>query len=422
MILLVETKNIKSGIPETDSRIQFIGKEDRTSVNPNTTTTSDIVRISSTEVIDADNTVYHYVSSSVKGPFDTATAKVQELTGQDITTRFGDVKRDLQFYGGSSGSGNITWHKTGRAIDLNQGYSWTIRYDDQGNDMYFILYLPLSADLAETIDQSPDKKYVETFTTADKDSFKTNPKYNTKLVNVTHILEDNGFSRIKAHSNWKTSWSGQEWWHYEMLNNQTMYQSLREVHTEQEIVTNYGVVVRNVPKTRRYYESRFIREGFPSYIVKAFYPQAVSFGQFSLFLSVGEHTEKGAKDVANFPDDLAATETILAQFGYPVVNAVNILQQVDIDAIKDVSTRLLKKEQSAILVGDALHKKIGETAAAPVTKTNLELFAAVGQGQANLPLTSEQPKKHSTEGSLQGNSMILCRLPSLWMRLPTVFL
>ncbi len=369
-------------------RVKFIAKEGRTTVNPNSTAASNIVILSDNETneagVELDDSQKHVVNEDIKGDYDTAKAKVTELTGEDLGLRFGDAKRPLSLTGGSAGADNITWHKTGRAIDIGQQLPWTIRKDEHDDGMYFILYLPLQTSLDATIGTSPDNQYIETFPKGEEANFFSNAIYDRKLVNVTQILEANGFARIKAHKGWEKSWAKREWWHYEKREGLTMYQALRQVHTEQQIVDGYRAVITAVPLTRIKYESRFIREGFPGFIVKSMYTAPVKYGSLSLWLSVGEHQSQEMNDIANFPDDVAALHTALFKLGYDIVPGVNVIQPMDIVSIKEISKSLLGTEQSAILVGDALHQKIGSTLTTPSTKGSLTLYSSVGEGKVNL--------------------------------------
>ncbi|HTF05897.1 MAG TPA: DUF4157 domain-containing protein [Bacteroidia bacterium] len=373
-------------------RVRFIAKEGRTTVNPNSTAASNIVILSDNETDEngvelADNRK-HTVNEDIKDDYDTAKAKVTELTGEDLGLRFGDTTRDLSFTGGSAGADNITWHKTGRAIDIGQQLPWTIRKDQHEDGMYFILYLPLLASLDATIGTSPDNQYIETFPKGEEANFFSNAIYDRKLVNVTQILEDNGFARIKAHKGWEAKteagWAKREWWHYEKREGLTMYQALRQAYSEQQIVDGYSSVITKVPKARTSYESRFIREGFPGFIVKSMYTAPVKYGSLSLWLSVGEHQSQEMNDIANFPDDVAALHTALFKLGYDIVPGVNVIQPMDIVSIKEISESLLGTEQSAILVGDTLHQKIGSTLTTPSTKGSLTLYSSVGEGAVNL--------------------------------------
>lgn len=379
LLVRVGKKALKGKLTETDGDIKFIGKEDKTKVTGGETTTA--------KLVDAGDKS-HKISDAVSADYNKAAAKILTLTGFDLTGSFGDVTRTLGTLKGSSGSDPVSWHKTGRAVDIDQSsqtvdkkkVGWVIAKDPRGEDMYFHVYLPLKSDQEKGIDASGDKKFIKTFAKDDKTEFQSNATYNKKLVDVTAVFGEYGFMGIKAQKGYETDYNKLEWWHFEKKDGLTMYQALRELYTEKEIIKGYKTVVAGTKSGRASREKRFLAEGFPSYIIKAIYDTPVVFGKLSLYLSVGAETQ-----ASNFPDDLAALETVLAELGYPVANAVNIIRKEDIAAIQDVSLKLTKIATGTIEVGRSLHKAIGEAVLAPAIKGTLKLYGNVGDAQMNFP-------------------------------------
>ncbi len=83
-------------------------------------------------------------------------------------------------------------------------------------------------------------------------------------VDITAILEAYGFERIKAIPGWEHTQTKMEWWHYEKRDGLTMYQALREVYTEEQIVNGHRAIYRSDPVK---YHKRLLDEGFPAKVI-----------------------------------------------------------------------------------------------------------------------------------------------------------
>ncbi len=81
---------------------------------------------------------------------------------------------------------------------------------------------------------------------------------------MTAILEEYGFERIKAIPGWETTQTKMEWWHYEKRDGLTMYQALREIYTEDQIVNGHKAIYRS---DKAKYRKRLLEEGFPEEVV-----------------------------------------------------------------------------------------------------------------------------------------------------------
>lgn len=95
-------------------------------------------------------------------------AEIQGRTGRDLLAVLSDALRDAAFTTNKAGVSAMSWHKTGRAIDLDQGAAWT---------------------------RLPEGRYFRLL-------------YNG--VDITAIFEAHGWQRIPIHQSGVL-----EWWHYE---------------------------------------------------------------------------------------------------------------------------------------------------------------------------------------------------------------
>ncbi|MBT9558995.1 MAG: DUF4157 domain-containing protein [Myxococcales bacterium] len=208
----------------------------------------------------------HRLSSAIHANFVAACAEIQTLTGADLTQGVGDSTRNLANATTKVGADNFSWHKTGRAVDLNQGLRWVIREDASGGSTFFRLYLarlatptaeagaapavaPPDAGAAAAQDDAavaPDPTSVRL---PEGTEFHHNPYgrrvYTTTFVDVTAILEKHGLERIRAQNGWEDSYNRREWWHYQKTEGLTWYDALLQVYAQAELVRLLTSLKRN---------------------------------------------------------------------------------------------------------------------------------------------------------------------------------
>lgn len=209
--------------------------------------TNELVKISS------DTKSTHKISNAIVENFESVITEVKNLTGQDLGEQPGDAHREMSSITTKVGADNFSWHKTGRAIDLQQGLNWLILKEDKDKSTYFRLYLKKTS--------QEDSKYDKTFTKSVPPTIHHNPYgdniYKLAFIDVTQVLENNGFARIKAQKGWENKYDKREWWHYEKRDNLNMFQALTQIYTEQKIIESYKKLATQAGVLRMY------REGFP---------------------------------------------------------------------------------------------------------------------------------------------------------------
>jgi hypothetical protein len=293
------------------------------------------------KLVNANERSTNKVSDAVQGELNGAVNDVLSLTGADMGTGFGDTTRGLAAGTKKEGADNFSWHKSGRAVDFNQGLKWLIMKDPSAENMFFRLYLEANAAGALST-------YAKTFTADDKANVHHNGAGGdiTKktFVDVTAILSAHGFQRIPAHTGWETSYNKREWWHYVKDDGLTWYQALRQLYTDAQIVT----AMKNLVVTRHGNGGRLAREGFPADTLKAIWDNtAVTLGKLGLFFSVGSH-----RDCPNIPEDVAAVKAALIGLGIADGDIVTM--------IKAYQTKKGNKSPDGyITVGGGTHGAIG---------------------------------------------------------------
>jgi hypothetical protein len=208
------------------------------------------------------------VSSAIQQDLQNAINKVKQLSGVDLGVEFGDTSRDLAGTTTKKGADNISWHKTGRAVDIPQSKfnNGVIAKDESGDEMFFRIYLPYTNATAKESELPKNEKgYLKRWPTIDKGAFsRLLPQPNKWYVDVTAIFTEFGFTRIAAHTGWEKTQSKMEWWHYEKRDQLSMYQALRQIYTEDQIVQGYSGIYKSNPGK---YHQRLLREGFPETVL-----------------------------------------------------------------------------------------------------------------------------------------------------------
>jgi hypothetical protein len=200
---------------------------------------------------------HHKLSDAVVKDFKAAAADVKKATGQSIDTEMGDTTRPLASTTNKSGASNWSWHKTGRAFDINQNLKWIIVKDPKGKQTFFRLYLAAKGDGGG----QPTVQFKRNGTPELYLNQEGNNAYKKKFVDVTAILEGHGWSRIPAQKGFSKRGQGynkQEWWHYEQRDENSWYEALDEVYDKDEIRDGLRPL-RNL----RGANNRMTREGVP---------------------------------------------------------------------------------------------------------------------------------------------------------------
>jgi len=131
---------------------------------------------------------------------------------------YGDTLRPLRWIN-SAGASHYSFHYAGRAIDINQGIQGSHRVRNTiGGRTYWTLYIKVDAQYA-------NQNHIVEFTKNDNNQTITCWQWSGgreyqipegHYLNLTNLIQASGrFERISAHTNYTTSYNGQEWWHFQ---------------------------------------------------------------------------------------------------------------------------------------------------------------------------------------------------------------
>jgi hypothetical protein len=302
-------------------------------------------------VINASDPDKKKLSDAVAQSYRDFVVEVKGLTGQDLALDFGDTVRALSSKPSKKDADTVSWHKTGRAVDINQGLKWVIREDPHGGKTFFRLYLRHKDKAAAA------KGNVVRFSKGT--DFFHNPYggdnvFKWSFVDVTAIAAKHGWKPIPAHKGWRTNWDAREWWHFDKREGKSWYEALAEIYTEKDIVSGIKGFASGTEGANEY-GARLKREGVPDDVLKKIF-SPVTEGGVTLLLPVGE-----GRKAANRTEDVKAVQEALIKAKLLTGAATGVYDADTKKALikfqKDEAG--LSKPDGRVDVEGTTHKKLG---------------------------------------------------------------
>ena len=148
--------------------------------------------------------------------FNTVKSSIKSKGGT-LDGPYGDTTRSIGFRKHTGGNSLYSLHYTGRAVDLQQALAggknqrYYVVKEMISGDTYWRIYCKTDKQDGTQGTKIPKLKGIKYYSLFDKKMYQLPEVY---YLDITTILENNGFIRIKSHSNWKTNSKGLEWWHY----------------------------------------------------------------------------------------------------------------------------------------------------------------------------------------------------------------
>lgn len=298
-------------------------------------------------VINQADPAHKQMSDAVVSSYRDFVAEVQELTGRDLGTGFGDTVRGLGGATEKVGADTVSWHKTGRTVDIDQNLPWVMLEAPSGGRQYFTLYLRHKDPAAEEQPGVVTRFPRGTTFYHNGDGGKV---WKNAYVNVSAVAAKHGWAPIPAQPGWEKTYTKREWWHFENRGGNSWYQSLAEIYTERQIVEGIRGFAKGVEGANRY-GARLQREGVPDPVLaKIFSP--VKQGSLALRLPVGDGE-------ANLAEDVTAVQEALVRTGHLAGPPTGAMDAPTLAAIRAFQASRKAPQDGVVPVGGPIHRALG---------------------------------------------------------------
>ena len=196
---------------------------------------------------------YGEMSNRVAGSYQALRAQVKAQAGWDFLSVLSDMTRQLS--GGVCGDGceNLSWHKTGRAVDtrlavVTEGAQMIeIVREDQLGETYWRVYLRAAkqdGSLGAPLTEPPwDWTYYARWTLAPHEGGVTMAIPVGYYVDFTELAHAYGWNRISSYDDptlsWKENNTGMEFWHFQKTDGLNWYGAVGELHSRQTLAAAF---------------------------------------------------------------------------------------------------------------------------------------------------------------------------------------
>jgi TolB protein len=189
-----------------------------------------------------------YLSDRVDDSFHALRERVIAETGFDYLSVFGDLWRRIDA-GARPGQSTRSWHKAGRAMDINQGpygpgqdVVYTLETVG-GRTMWRVYFRTARQDgsQGEPLRIAPWSWWPEPSGDTSAGGTLSHlipPGY---WLDYTALAAEYGWQRVPALRRWRTVWVDTDWWHFQKTDGLDWEEAMREVYAEEEIEEAFGL-------------------------------------------------------------------------------------------------------------------------------------------------------------------------------------
>lgn len=191
------------------------------------------------------------IHAGLAGDFDALRADVRAATGRDFLGTLADAWRPLGFK--SSGSAFFSWHKTGRAFDT-QMELWgpggrrdmVLVRDEAGGRTRWRMFLRAGAQDGSIGRPLEEPGWTFSAGSGDAELMRTGGRRGASIpggywVDFTALAARYGWQRIpsiaRGSLDWRRSWTGIEYWHYERRDGLRWFEAARQIYGDAELAT-----------------------------------------------------------------------------------------------------------------------------------------------------------------------------------------
>jgi len=190
-----------------------------------------------------------YLGERVDDSFRALRERVIDETGLDYLSIFGDMWRGIDAYA-RPGQSERSWHKAGRAFDMNQGpYGYgqdvVVVQESLGGWVYWRVYFRMArqdGSRGEPLRVAPWDFLAQPESADDPPTGGApQPRIPSGYwLDFTRLAADYGWVSVGALRNWRTTYADTDWWHFQNTGGLRWIEAMREVYTEDEIEAAFG--------------------------------------------------------------------------------------------------------------------------------------------------------------------------------------
>lgn len=190
-----------------------------------------------------------YLSERVDDSFRALRRRVIDETGMDYLSIFGDMWRGIDAYA-RPGQSERSWHKAGRAFDMNQGpYAYgqdvVVVQESLGGWVYWRVYFRMArqdGSRGEPLRVAPWDFLAQPESPDDPPTGGApQPRIPSGYwLDFTRLAADYGWVSVGALRNWRTTYADTDWWHFQNTGGLRWIEAMREVYTQEEIEAVFG--------------------------------------------------------------------------------------------------------------------------------------------------------------------------------------
>jgi TolB protein len=188
-----------------------------------------------------------YLSDRVDGSFHALRERVIAETGFDYLNIFGDLWRRIDA-GARPGQSTRSWHKAGRAFDINQGPYGPGRdivyvLETVGGRVFWRVYFRTARQdgtQGEPLRDAPWEWSPESDGNTPPGGAPRHLIPSGYWLDFTALAAEYGWHRVPALRRWRTVWADTDWWHFQKTDGLSWEEAMREVYLQEEIEEAFG--------------------------------------------------------------------------------------------------------------------------------------------------------------------------------------
>lgn len=198
-----------------------------------------------------------FLSDRVNDSFDALRQRVLEETGTDYLAAIGDSFRAITVQP-PPGQSPYSWHKAGRAYDLNQGlYEREAQLvevvrEDIGFRTYWRVYLRTArqdGSMGQPVHDAPwDLKARLAGGLAAREGGELKQEVPLGYyVDFTELAADFGWERVPANNSWRHQWAATNWWQFHKTQGLSWLDAMLELYRRDQIEAVFGPLSEGLP-------------------------------------------------------------------------------------------------------------------------------------------------------------------------------